>query len=423
MILANRNLKSLGLDKTYNRDRYLPRLTVKLQVIAITMNTNQPQSDEVSPDNQPVSLALTSVRDIEICRKLVAEASITADLHGIVTWRTDAAKHDFVFFRLHDGTGSIQGAARNPPLDNAQIALCQLIKPYDRINAKGQVTVLRNKRSGEDVLTLLLDQTPTRRTDQLDEHSTLDSIEPEVSNIGTQIFLARLRERSVKFFRSKDFLELEPRMISSSWTQGGLSPLRILFPGFGVPAYLAPSPRTQLLKAIILTGKQRVFAVSRCFTSAYRDRIVSAESPLLCAQWLNVSIEQLYGLAEEAVRYTFGDISTAPNEPSNFVGHWRQSCMNWPPTPSELRVDRPEIHTFLEFKNDPDLIGGTTGIFRLCYPPNVVLAEGAIEKLDGDITVGTLSLHFERMVELIRSGQRQLRDLGPMGRSSRSIEQ
>ena len=342
--------------------------------------------------------------------KLFPSADIEAELHGIVT--SSVVKNRYAYFHIHDGTGSIQVAASVPPLSEQHLEACKLIRQYDRLHLNGKVTRFTNKRTSQTTPTVSLAGAPAVIPAR-PGRASLDQelIESNVGDVGGQIFLARVRERATTFFQHQKYLDLETRSISSVWQEEGVRPLRIDYPGYGIPAYLIPSPRTQLLKAIILTGRSKVFSVARCFTPTYRDPLVSAESPFLCAQYLGATLDDLVHLSEDAVRFILQDISTAPVQSEMLTRDWpRVECV-WPPDLQAFQVVTPEIHVYCEFCGDHSPPPHIQSIFRLCWPQNVVLAEGVIETLQNDVNIGTVSIHFERLVAVIRMTRRQMQDL------------
>jgi hypothetical protein len=365
---------------------------------------------EIASDH-PRTLILDSVRDIETCQRSFPNAHIRADLHGLITWRSKRSNNKYLFFRLHDGTGSIQVAAREPDLNATEIESIQPLDVYSRVNAKGHVGWMTNTRNNASQLTLFLDAPPSLLSYRLDPQTTFDTLEPQIANIGAQIYLARLRDRAVEFFRSHGYLELVTRYLSRSWGFPGVPTLQVTYSGYGLPVHLAPSPKSQLLKALVLTGKPQVFSIARCFTPAYRDNVVSAESPLLLAQCLDTSLPTLCQLAEDAVRFVFDDMSTKPQEPEYLQQKWERLDRQWPEQSTTSTSAVPEVHVF-QMSHAPSTDSRLQSLFRVCWPPDLILAEGAIERLDGPALVGTCSLHFERMLAAIRPTVRQLQDLG-----------
>jgi lysyl-tRNA synthetase class II len=340
------------------------------------------------------SIILTSVRDIKIYHDLDPSAMIRAKLQGIVT-RVDA-RGGIIFFKLYDGTDSIQLIANRDNFDEATWESIRSIKRLMRLSIDSSVGT---SRSG--VISIILQslpiQTPEFNVDLLPDKLT------EPRTIESQIFLARLRSQASKFFADKDFVELETNFISASWEVTGLYPLRVDYPGFGGPAYLVPSPSPQLLRALVVTGKPKMFSISRCFTTSYRDSSSSYQSLTLCAKEIGGTFDQIINVGVEAIRTILSDIATRPLDASFLTDSWPSVELSWPPRPTALKITNPQIHIFKEFPNDKVLLNREINLFRICWPPDFILAEGATEILESSVMLNSLTLHIERMVLLVQS--------------------
>lgn len=340
------------------------------------------------------SITLTSVRDIKIYNDLNPSAIIRAKLQGIVT-RVDP-HGGIIFFKLYDGTDSIQLIADRKKYDEVGWESIRSIKRLVRLSVDSTVGV---SRSG--VISIILQKVPAQ-TPEFNFDILPDSL-TEPRTIESQIFLARLRTRASRFFADQEFVELEPNFISAFWEVTGLEPLKVDYPGFGGPVYLVPSPAPQLLRALVVTGKQKIFSISRCFTTSYRDSASSYQSLILCAKEIGGTLDQIINVGVEAIRTILSDIATRPLGVSFLIETWPIIELNWPPKPTALKITNPQIHVFKEFTNDKVLIDREINIFRICWPPDFVLAEGAAETLEGSVILSSLTLHIERMVLLIQS--------------------
>ena len=124
---------------------------------------------------------------------------------------------------------------------------------------------------------------------------------------------------------------------------------------------------------------------------------------MLYAMEIDASLERMFGLATDALREVLSNFSTRPSE-LTFSSKWPIKEMNWPPYSTNLNVSNPEIQVFNDFAlNDPTLHEQEIRLFRICFPPNIVLAEGSLRHLDGGIGLGSLAIHIERIVLLIRT--------------------
>jgi len=234
-----------------------------------------------------------------------------------------------------------------------------------------------------------------------------------------QILLARLRRRGTEFFAGKAFVEIEPRFVSLTWPDAEPAPLRVVYDGFGSAAYLAPSPATQLMTALIRGGVRQVFCVSRCFTSSYIDEVEGTESLILSAQQLDTTVREISELAQEAVRTILGDVSTLPAEFAFLQEEWREVIRTWPPVDPIAESGRPEVHLFEKWLTDEPLPTlRAVQLFRIHWPAldrgaaSIVVADGATQLL-GDVRHGALTLHLDRMIRTLED--EDVRRLGHLG--------
>lgn len=343
----------------------------------------------------PTPVTLTSIHDVKVYYELDPSAVIRAKVQGIIT-RVDS-RGGIVFFKLYDGTDSIQLIANRVDFSDSDWRSIRSIKQSFRIDVDAYVSLSRSGTISLDLRTVP-SQITELRLDLLPEGAA-----ESTTRIASQIFLARLRAQATKFFTEQEFVELEPNFISVLWDSTGLRPLRVDYPGFGGPAYLVPSPSPQLIRAMVLTGRQRMFSVSRCFTTTYRDANSSYQSVVLCAKEMGGSLDRMANLAIEAIRAILTDVSTRPTGPSHLRSPWPKSELNWPATSTSAKMTTPQIHVFKDVATDMMLKDRKIQLFRICWPPDFVLAEGATELMEGNLALGSLTLHIERMLFLIRS--------------------
>jgi hypothetical protein len=337
---------------------------------------------------------LSSVRDIKLYYISDAEVKIYAKLQGIITRADPHGK--IIFFRLFDGTDTIQLIADRGDFSEEDWLIIRSIKKSNRISVDASVGI-----SSNGTISLFLKTIPIQTTEvNLDK---LQEVNTEPGTISSQIFLARLRTQATNFFVDQDFIEIEPNFVSASWESTGLEALKVDYPGFGGPAYLVPSPSPQILRALILTGKQRIFSISRCFTTSFRDSASSYQSLILCAKEIGVSLDRMINLSIEAIRKILGDVSTRPEGTIFLNSQWPIVELSWPPKATNLLLTSPIIHVFKNFDSDLILSKRNILLFRAIWPPDFVLAEGSVEFLGENVSIGSLTLHIERMLFLIKA--------------------
>lgn len=348
-------------------------------------------------------MVLTSARDVIVYTRLSPDAKVTAILHGIITRVTK--RGGIIFFILNDGTESIQLIAKHENFSVNDWETLAKLKISHRITVEAPVGY-----SGQGRVSLILNKIP-QSSDSLFS-SNLDSFK----EISLQILLARLGRQARDFFIGKNFLEIEPKLISTFWESAGIQPLKVNYPGFGVAAYLAPSPAPQLLKTIIFSGNDNVFCISKCFTSTYRDSIAGAESLILSAKMLLIPFEEMVALARDSIYGILRNISTMP-EKSNFLEmEWPVQSLESLPSPATMNLSQPEIQVFSHIPvsnfDNSSLTMQITKFFRICWPPNFILVEGFSGLFEGSVLIGSFTIHLEPMVNLLKPVEtRRLPDL------------
>ena len=86
-----------------------------------------------------------------------------------------------------------------------------------------------------------------------------------------------------------NFVEVNTRIISRFIGDEILEPLHADYPGYGSPAYLTPSPSSQLSEFLAVTLLPKVFTVTISITSSYRFPNGATEIPVIMAKAINLS--------------------------------------------------------------------------------------------------------------------------------------
>jgi hypothetical protein len=353
------------------------------------------QIDELRP------VHLTSARDVRALDRVEPDRPKTADLYGVLTRAHPMGR--LAFFHLHDGTDAIQLVAQleqesptfsdRPQIPATEWSLVKQLKQGARVRAMGPVG---RTRTGE--LSVFLTNAPREQVPSGHSSAKEPELLPHLHALGNQLLLARLRAAATEYLTGKNFLELEPRLVSTSWNTTGLQPLRIDYPGFGRPIFLAPSPASQLLRALLLCGKPRVFAISRCFTSSYRDDLVSTESVLLVMKVLRPETDELQDLAKATVEHLVASQDALAPAQTTVQG-WTPHELPWPPIHGSTVIAAPQMHVYSTFTHeDLAFAQRVKQVFQLFWPPGFAAADGFVETLDGDCAVGTVNVHIERLL-------------------------
>jgi hypothetical protein len=360
------------------------------------------------PQFAPESPVLRYARDVKAHHTLHPLVAARAELRGLLTGRR--ASGSIHFYDLRDTTGPIQVVARRDALSEEAWAAATALRMNDLVSVRGRVfTTARGELSVE------LSESPVVRAKNLEK--AISEGELEYSRVGSQILAARLRQHAGEFFRGTGYVEIEPSLLSLSWGPDGLEPLEVKYPGFGTAAFLTPSPSPQLLDAIVATGVERAFAISRCFSTTYRDEKSSAQSLILVAKRIGATPEAQREVLERAIIAILGGWQTLPEEFELLLRDWTRSNAGWPPTGGA----EPRKSAAIEIYENPSPLGGTAAltsvreISRAIWPPDRVIGESVVEMLEGGFEMGTCTLHLERMGSLLRDVPiRQLRQVDRM---------
>lgn len=352
---------------------------------------------QASPTEESKPLTLTQSRDLYSYYRIAPTRPLTAELKGMVGDMID--RGGVVIIRLIDATGQIRIEFQKTDFQSHLWKQVGAIKKLDRINVKGRVLIKDDKpvvSAQTFKIFLRKDEGPSKVSD----------FDQDV--LATQFLLARVKSRAIAHFQSMNFEEFEPSVLSFSRGKTEIEPLGVVFSGYGAPAYLIPSPAAQLREALIVAPSEKVFCVSRCFSASIRDGYTSAESLILCASKLNATIGEMATLAEEAIKRIFSHFTTMPQVVKQA---WLGSTV-WPrkeykALTTDPQVSSPEIHVQ---KTDKVPL---QAILRICWPPTFIAAEGHIESLKEDISIGGVTIHLERMIPILRQViLRRLRHLG-----------
>jgi hypothetical protein len=320
------------------------------------------------------------------------ETRIPAEIRGIVVHRWSRAKLQGCW--LQDITGKI-----NLLLDES----CVSFHVGSRLVARGLARISTQRKQlvleSVDVLVVssdaLLKSPPQQGDVAVPTHVTGSFI------------LAQLRQVASSYARSLGYREFEPRYLSTPLLELHAEPLAVSFRGWGSSIHLATSPAPQLLQVLLETGENKVFAIGRCFSSAYRDGFSSAEKLALVTRELGERIEvsQLAAFAESLIRKVLMTWDTAMLD-QRVSGEWEKDekdCLG------PVSVEKPEIH-LQDYRN----YQVPTRIFRIVLPPGITVAEGGVEIWAPTLAIGGAVVHLERFMYLLYPHRlSQIPHLGP----------
>jgi aspartyl/asparaginyl-tRNA synthetase len=330
-------------------------------------------------------------RDVVVHCRSNADSACAAEIRGLVIKKTLIGK--IVFLTVVDATGSIQVVCNKGSLDETTWTVVQNMKTRCRILAAGKVAKTRAGELSVFAESLSVVISPDRGLTHL-----ADSFQH--FGLTGRFFLARLRRRATDFFVKEGYEEYEPNFLTPVPDDSHIKPLSVVFQGWGNPAYLNTAPISQLLESVLVTGSPKVFSVGRCFSDAVRDGFTSAESMIACAVELDASSDLLLSLSIRAVQYVFNDITTMPQEVNLNLEEWAREEIALENV--DHSVTQPTIQIVRVPSDETLPRGPLSAVFRLVLPPDIAVAEGHCQELEGDTSVGGVTLHLERMLKLIK---------------------
>lgn len=137
----------------------------------------------------------------------------------------------------------------------------------------------------------------------------------------------RIRERLEK----SNFVEVSTRVISRHIDDDNLEPLLAVFPGYGAPAFLVPSPSSQLSEFLAVTLMPRVFTSTLSISPSYRFPNGSTEIPIIMAKAINMdknaekklilstATSVLKSISREQIRLQQIEAAWGQNAPSRII--------------------------------------------------------------------------------------------------------
>jgi hypothetical protein len=310
-------------------------------------------------------------------------------------------KGGLMFFDVSDSTWltPVQFAAKRDEVSTDSWDRLQKLQEGHRVEAIGRLGPNRAGKLVAWVTTSPLVQAPI-------SDKSLSTAAPEQRRVGQSIITAAVRSETEALLTSNGFVGILARTLSTNWPNGsGLRPLFAQYPGFGNSAYIAPSPSPQLVDAIIVSGANRVFTSSHCFTTSYRDDLDGVETDLVMAKAIDATLLALITLSEALVGRIGRYLGAEPLIDRRLTVH----ASDWPSLES-TGSGFPEVviaHIGPGQNEEPPLA------FRVFVAPDVAPIEGAMEPFAGPVVMSTLSVFPSRFLPLAE--HTPIRRIYPLG--------
>ncbi|MEV8375193.1 OB-fold nucleic acid binding domain-containing protein [Kribbella sp. NPDC056861] len=351
-----------------------------------------------------MGVEVTLARDARIHHELYPDTDLSVVLHGRIT-NAYRRSNKVRFFTVRDVSESIQILLDRSTVEEVVWNAFEGLEIGVGVEVRGRVG-----RSNNGKISVF----PTHAPVRLAPLGLRELLADEYSGVGTQMLLSRLENRCRRYLETQGYIELTARYLSSSWPEGGLQALNVIFPGQSrVPFFLAVSPVPQLLRAILAVGQSDFFTISRTFATNFIATQNGAESVMAGAILLGKSVDDASDVALPLVKELLLHYETGM-EPE-LREEWEV-----PHTVSvSSSLDRVEARAGLHIHFARGLQGirgpgdfPVTDAFQIHWRDELVLSEGYSMGLGRGLFATTLVLYIERFLPLLRAqDNRRIRDL------------
>ena len=148
----------------------------------------------------------------------------------------------------------------------------------------------------------------------INENDTIDQ--------GSSIFISKISNEIKERLCKLNFVEVNTRIISRFIGEYMMEPLRANYPGYGAPAFLSPSPSSQLSEFLAITLLPRVFTQSISITQSYRFPNGSTETPIIMAKAVDLSEERDKEIIYDITRSVLSELTDNSYSFSEITGEW-----------------------------------------------------------------------------------------------------
>lgn len=224
---------------------------------------------------------------------------------------------------IEDLTGSIIVSFR---VSDSTVAKKDTLTKGKRVRI--YATVADGSKKGQKILNEVV------HVDLLEEINNEWSNEYDILEQEALFLISKVTQQIRKRLEDSNYTEVSTRIISRYVDGERLEPLHAVYPGYGSPAYLAPSPSAQLSEFLAVTLVPRVFTNTVSITQSYRFPNAASEIPIIMAKAINLdpkememflintTIEVLTDLSEKGsekgftIRHTSGAWDDGPSNPA-----------------------------------------------------------------------------------------------------------
>lgn len=251
--------------------------------------------------------------------------------------------------------------------------------------------------------------------------SPLEQLPESMRESASQLLLSRICSIICDLLKKEGFFEFETKVVSSNWYNQGLEPLRVIFPGFGMPANLITSPSAQLLGFLKNSLLLRVFTKSLSFTTTYRYPNGASESRIIMAKATDISEARLVELLTLITDSVINSDEIGLNKNEFNLASQPIISADWDERfyEKELTQELNIVKFNMNIKVEHD--GFSTNIIKLIHVVDnspLIIAEGSIEEISED-SVSTITFYPDRFLDFLNTPY--IRNLRSLSQRSKTI--
>lgn len=206
------------------------------------------------------------------------------------------------------------------------------------------------------------------------------------------------------------FVEVDTRIISRFIGDELLEPLIADYPGYGSPAYLSPSPSSQLSEFLAVTLLPKVFTKTISITSSYRFPNGATEIPIIMAKAINLSPEEEKEIILKTSSNLISSLSDKKYKLKAVEGKWEEEV-------AKNNQYEKDIFIYYTYSSNISAIGKRwssvlSTIHRLEDDNGNLLVESAVEIVNEKIRINTITFYPTQYLNWIKKApKRQLLNL------------
>lgn len=237
----------------------------------------------------------------------------------------------------------------------------------------------------------------------INENDTLDQ--------SSSIFISKISNEIKNRLSELNFVEVNTRIISRFIGEYMMEPLQANYPGYGAPAFLSPSPSSQLSEFLAITLLPRVFTQTISITQSYRFPNGSTETPIIMAKAVDLPEEKEKEIINEITRSVLSALADNPYSFSETTGGWDDYVSR-----SKTTNNKNEFILYSYKAKMPTI--GQRWTSELCNLRQLVddsgnlLVESSTEILSNETKISTISFYPSQFLNWVKKApKRQLLNL------------